>query len=119
MASTRSLNTPGNYTVEQRSFQRNVDYLLNKDYGELGTTYAAGDGLIQGHLPDHKLAGNPKDIESELFGIGSTNLVTPKPPVTPELKHLQALSNVDRPIPLIMPQSFEPAPDQRPFPIAK
>ena len=58
-------------------------------------------------------------IESELFGIGSTNLVTPKPPVTPELKHLQALSNVDRPIPLIMPQSFEPAPDQRPFPIAK
>ena len=119
MASTRSLNTPGNYTVEQHSFQRNVDYLLNKDYGELGTTYAAGDGLIQGHLPDHKLAGNPKDIESELFGIGSTNLVTPKPPVIPELKHLQALSNVDRPIPLIMPQSFEPAPDQRPFPIAK
>ena len=119
MSSTRNLNTPGDYAVAQKAFKQQIEYSLNKEYGELEPTYAAGFGLIQGHLPDHKLSGNPKDIESELFGIGSTNLVSPKEPVTPELKHLQALSNIDRPVPLIMPQSFEPAPDQRPFPIAK
>ena len=31
------------------------------------------------------LSGNPSDIESALFGIGSTNLVRSKPAVVPQL----------------------------------
>lgn len=119
MASTRNLNTPGDYAAEQRSFRQQVDYSLNKEYGELNPTYAAGKGLIQQHLPNHKLSGNPNDIESSLFGIGSTNLVNPQTPVTPDLKQLQGLSIVDRTVPLLMPKTFNPEPKQRPFPIAK
>ena len=119
MASTRNINTPGDYAAEQSIFKRQIHYLLNKEYGEVTPTYAAGKGLIQGHLPDHKLSGNPNDIESSLFGIGSTNLVNPQPPVVPELKKLKELSIVDRSVPSIMPRSFNPLDDQRPFPIAK
>ena len=77
----------------------------------------AGDGLIQGHLPDTELAKNPNDIESFLFGIGSTNLVNPQTPVNPELKKHDSLSIVDRKVPLIMPKDLILEADQRPFPV--
>ena len=77
----------------------------------------AGNGLIQGHLPDTELAKNPNDIESFLFGIGSTNLVNPQTPVTPELKKHESLSIVDRKVPLIMPKDLILEADQRPFPV--
>ena len=40
-------------------------------------TCFAGDGLLPGRYPLHLFHDN-FDIESELLGIGSTNLVTPK-----------------------------------------
>ena len=119
MASTSNKNTPGDYRLEQNAFKKSSNYLLNRDYSEATPTYAAGHGLIQGHLPDTILSGNPKDIESDLFGIGSTNLVKPQGPVKAELKTLKALSIVDRRVPLIMPRNFDPLVAQRPYPIPK
>ena len=40
------------------------------------------------------LSYNPIDIESSLFGINSTNLVNPQPPVKPEIKVLPSLNMV-------------------------
>ena len=40
------------------------------------------------------LSYNPVDIESSLFGINSTNLVNPQPPVKPEIKILPSLNVV-------------------------
>jgi hypothetical protein len=119
MASTRSKNTPGDYFIEQKAYKQQIDYKTNIEYGIANRTLDAGHGLIQGKLPNVELAGNPNDIESELFGIGSTNLVTPKPPVNPEIKQRKALSIVDRQVPLIMPRNLEIQADQRPFPIPK
>ena len=38
------------------------------------------------------LSYNPIDTESSLFGINSTNLVDPQPPVKPEIKILPSLN---------------------------
>lgn len=119
MASTRSKNTPGDYLLEQNTYKQQIDYKTNIQYGIATPTLDAGHGLIQGKLPDSMLAGNPNDIESELFGIGSTNLVAPKAPVNPELKKREALSIVDRHVPLIMPRNLEIQQNQRPFPVPK
>jgi len=117
MASTSSKNTPGDYAVEQRAYKEQIDYKTNIHYGIATPTLDAGAGLIQGKLPDIELSGNPNDIESQLFGIGSTNLVNPETPVNPELKKRKALSIVDRTVPLIMPRNLEIETNQRPFPI--
>ena len=119
MASTSNKNTPGNYLQEQKSYKQQLDYSTNKEYGVLDPTYRAGKGLIQGHLPDTELAKNPKDIESWLFGIGSTNLVTPQGSLNAEVRNIPALSIVDREPPLVMPQDLVIPGDQRPFPIPK
>ena len=50
------------------------------------------------------LSKNPSDIESALFGIGSTNLVNPKKAVNPELKCLPSVAFFKR------PQSYLPEP---------
>ena len=117
MASTRNKNTPGDYKAQQKSYIQQVDYCTNKEYAIATPTLLAGRGLIQGHLPDTELANNPNDIESFLFGIGSTNLVNPKESVTPQLKKHASLSIVDRNVPLIMPKDLVLEADQRPFPV--
>jgi len=114
MASTRNKNTMGNYQAEQRAYIHQASYCVDPAPHVAEHTMLAGYGLIQGHLPDTKLSENPNDIESFLFGIGSTNLVTPKEPVKPELNHLQALTMIGEPRPVIMPRNFEPLLDQRP-----
>ena len=43
------------------------------------------------------LTHNACDVESELFGIGSSNLVEPRAPVKPELKNLKSLDICDKP----------------------
>ena len=62
------------------------------------------------------LSHNSVDIETFLFGINSTNLVNPAPPLTPELKCLQQ-ANVFNSTPIIMPVPQAIPKNQRPFPI--
>jgi hypothetical protein len=86
MASTRSKNTPGNYCLEQRAVQQGAAYLVDRDYAYATPTLMAGNGLLQGRMGNAVLAQNPQDVESFLFGINSTNLVTPAPsPFTAEI----------------------------------
>lgn len=115
MASTRSLNTPGNYCLEQWSNGKISTYNTFTPFAIAEKTYLAGDGLNPGQIPDTQLAENPKDIESFLFGIGANNMVAPKPPVNPQLKRLQEATFIDRRIPLIMPENLTVQSDQRPF----
>jgi hypothetical protein len=114
MASTSSKNTPGDYAVEQRAYKEQIDYKTNIHYGIATPTLDAGAGLIQGKLPDIELSGNPNDIESQLFGIGSTNLVNEKPVTVPEFKSMSTVSFFDRPT-VIMPQKMKTITGQRPF----
>ena len=86
MASTQSKNTIGNYNQEQLAFQKNRDY---DDYlGRVVNTRTClpGNGLLIGKMTPMVLSRNYTNIESELFGISSTNLVYQKAPVVPNLK---------------------------------
>jgi hypothetical protein len=118
MASTRNKNTPGNFCLDHRQNVQIESWQLYKN-GAGGYAYEtnlAGRGFNQGHMPWNTLSHNPADIESFLFGINSTNLVNPAPPLRPELKCLQSANLYGKtdtlmPVPLVVPKN------QRPFPV--
>jgi hypothetical protein len=106
MASTRNKNTPGNYSLEIEGKQLQAQYKVYENYSVPMETNQPGDGLLTGKIGPAKLASNYCDIESQLRGIGATNLVTPLPEVVPDLNNLRSLNVIDR-VPLIMPKSYE------------
>lgn len=114
MASTRNRNTPGDYKAEQWSLQEQINYNTYKNYGVAESTYLPGDGLLQGRVAAENLSNNFCDIESQLFGIGSTNLVKPLPTVVPEIKPLQSLAVMNK-TPLIIPGDLMVQGEQRYF----
>jgi hypothetical protein len=114
MASTRTKNTPGDYQLEQWSFAQHVAYNTAAHYGRPEQTYLPGDGLLAGTVSRTQLSNNSCDIESMLFGIGSTNLVTPHAPIRPEIYQVESLSIIDR-IPLLIPAPLVVQPNQRPL----
>lgn len=118
MASTRNKNTRGNYCLDQRQNTgiENWQLYINGANGFAYDTKLAGTGLNPGQMPWSTLSHNPADIESFLFGINSTNLVNPAPPLTPQLKNLSS-ANVFEKKPVIMPVPQAISKDQRPFPV--
>ena len=115
MSSTSSRNTPGNYQLEQRIF---TDYfkLVTYENGAQGPPISRnlpGDGLLAGKIFTRDLAVNYTDIESSLFGIGSTNLETPLPPLVPNINQIPSLNIRDK-IPIIVPEPLMIQPNQRP-----
>ena len=116
MTSTRSKNTPGNYCNEQWSIEKQGSYLVYKDSVVSQTTMFASDGLLPARVGSSELAYNYTDIESYLFGVGSTNLVKPLTDVVPHVKDLNSLSVIDR-LPVYVPEPLQVACDQRQYPI--
>jgi len=116
MASTRNKNTAGNYSLEQNALKEQRQYLIYKNAGNGAayTNHFAGDGLLMGRMPSTQLSQNSTEIESFLYGIGSTNLVTPLPDLTPEFKSLDSLSIMNR-LPVIIPEPLQIEPNQRPL----
>lgn len=118
MASTRNINTPGDYCLQQREFAHSELYTLypNSQYGAAYNTQLPGAGLLPAQIPGNKLSYNATNIESFLFGINSTNLVKPEPTFVPELKNL-CQANIYKPSPTYMPDPLVILKDQRPLPI--
>ena len=114
MASTRNKNTMGDYHLEQRAFESNVQYNTYIPYGKAETSLYAGDGLVGGRKANTELSYNAHDIESYLRGIGSTNLVMPKIDPVLQAKTLQSLNIIDR-VQLILPEPLAVKKDQRPY----
>ncbi len=119
MASTRNINTCGDYKIQQKAFHRNLEEVLYK-YGSGGIAYSpalpCGGSAPPSLMNSHSLSFNPVDIESCLFGINSTNLVNPQAPVYPELKNLKEVKFFDRPS-IVMPEKLVVLNNQRSFPI--
>ncbi len=97
MASTRNLNTPGDYKKQRSEHANFLLYNSLNAYGDPKHVYMPGNGLMPAKTCRDKLASNACDIESDLFGIGSTNLVTPKAPLKPRLNNLKSLDVFDKP----------------------
>lgn len=117
MASTRNKNTKGDYNGEAHINNNTVDYYTNKHYlyGAPLVNYYPGDGLLHGRVASENLSLNNIDIETQLFGIGSTNLVNPKINYAPELKPLQSLSLFYK-YPVLVPEPIVVQQNQRPYP---
>tara|TARA_B110000967_G_scaffold193101_1_gene220312 strand:+ start:950 stop:1309 length:360 start_codon:yes stop_codon:yes gene_type:complete len=118
MSSTTNKNTPGNYQLEQKMNNNLTDRMLyiNAASSEAYTNHFAGNGLLMGSNARSHLSDNYCDIESQLRGIGTSNLVNPKASIQPELKYMQSLSISDR-LPTIVPEPLKPDIAQRHFPI--
>lgn len=116
MSSTRNKNTPGDYMLEQQYNKSNCKYntFEHSAYGKAVETRYAGDGLLPGKIAHTNLAYNACDIESQLFGIGSTNLVNPASPMKPDYKYIQSLNIIDK-LPVIIPEPLVIEKNQRPY----
>ena len=118
MSSTRSINTPGNYMLAEQQFRKTEQYksFINSSSGQPHSiSIPAGGSAPPSKMNRESLSNNSVDIESSLFGIGSTNLVYPLPPVIPQLKSLNTATFFIRPA-LIIPSSLVIQGNQRPFP---
>ena len=92
MASTRNNNTPSNYCLQQKEYALARDWQLYKHsaYGSVTNPVIPCLGYTPSHMPRDTLSCNPVEIESALFGINSTNLVSPQEPVNPQLKNIKS-----------------------------
>jgi len=87
MASTRNINMREEYRAQQKSIESKQDYDINQ-YGRPTQELLPTQMMNYGSMSRDALSTNAVDIETELFGVGSTNLVVEKSPVRPGLiKH--------------------------------
>lgn len=112
MASTRNRNMQGNYRDQVAQSMRRMDYQLF-DRSIAHTGYG-GNGLITGKIPNDKLGKNAVDIESYLFGIGSTQLENPQPEYIPQPIPLPPVDLFARQ-PIIKPANLIIEKEQRPL----
>jgi len=116
MASTRNKNTPGNYLLEQRQLSSICAYNEYKLAARPVDTYFPGNGLLAGRGAPTNLSENACDIETQLFGIGSTNLVNPKEFIRPDITPLKSLNIIDK-LPVLIPEPLVVEKYQRPYPM--
>lgn len=118
MASTRDRNQPGDYRCEQKSKQLVSDYFMyeNSQYGKPMQSMFPGDGLLTGRMVPTELSRNSCDIESFLYGIGTSNLETPFERPIAEIRSLKSLNVIDR-LPVVLPDPLVIEPNQRPRPL--
>ena len=118
MASTRALNQPRDYCLQQQSYNNALRHIEYK-HGPTGTPLRPAFPTI-GPIPSrfnwNDLAFNPVEIENVLWGINANNLVQPRAPVTPHLKQIRYAQFFER-APVILPEPFRPLANQRPFAI--
>ena len=114
MTSTSIKNTPGDYELEQKEYQKKIDY-MHYIHAAGGTAYTrnfAGNGLLAPKMNPLDLDRNYIDVESQLLGIGTTNLVKPLPTVYPNHYNYPSLNIIDK-TPMIVPEPITYLQNQR------
>jgi|688.fasta_scaffold307943_3 hypothetical protein len=114
MASTRNINTLGDYSLQQSGnnyvFNNGID--INRIYSQ---NFYPGNGLLPAAYPLNITCTNQINIESELFGIGSTNLINPKiNKETPNFTNIQHIDFTKR-LPIYLPEPIIVNTNERPF----
>jgi hypothetical protein len=117
MASTRNKNTSSDYALEQKVNvdARDNNLYLHSSAGRPITECIPSIGYTPSHMSRDALANNPIDIESSLYGIGSSNLVTPCEAVNPSIRNLDFKDFFNRPNATIMPLPMVYNNNQRPY----
>jgi len=114
MTSTSNKNMPGNYALEQRMNTLIDGYrtYLHSAAGEAYTNHLPGNGLLPASNSRVHLCGNYCDVESQLRGIGSTNLVNPQTYVVPQHREMESLSIMQK-LPVLLPEPLVVEKNQR------
>lgn len=116
MASTSSKNTPGNYAQEQTINNRIDNYMtyINSAPSKAYTSNFPGNGLLMGNNARESFCHNYTDVESELLGISSTNLVKPRASYVPQYDVPKSLNIADR-LPVLIPEPLIVEKNNRPM----
>jgi len=117
MTSTNLKNSCGMYKLEQY-INRNAELSqVYKGQGMNNNSKFANLGInnqrMIGGYYNNVLSNNPTDIESTLYGIGSSNLVEKKAPVIPQLNNLKTATFFNANLPLYVPQPLVVRKNQR------
>ena len=117
MTSTRNRNTPGDYAIQQSLNSNRLSAMTMESFGQHPNYHFAGNGLLRGHVGPNELAHNSTDVESMLFGIGSSNMDNPEASftATPHNRPVSVLSISNR-LELVMPDNWNAYANQRPYP---
>lgn len=114
MSSTRLKNEKGEHTLQQYI---NHDIYINRinDMKRVAKTNVLPQkGINVGFMPNQTLSHNPIDIENDLFGIRSTDLVNERRPTTPALKTLPE-GQFYTPLETFLPEPLVIEKNQRPI----
>lgn len=114
MASSKNINSKGNYALEQASLQKNYQYQIAPFYGAPLHMSIGNAGIGVPKYTINTMASNGVDIESHLFGINSTDLERPQVCVNPQLKPVPVTYFYDR-NGVIMPKPLVVEKNQRPM----
>lgn len=119
MASTRNNNMRTEYSLQQRQYGHVFDR-NTYEHSSNGNPVNPGLPLAGSAPPSHMsrcdLSSNSIDIETQLFGISSTNLVKRPEKVNPRLKKLKDIKFFDRKEVLLPRDIFMPT-NQHALPI--
>ena len=120
MTSTRNKNTKEDYSLEQKSYSlvRDYNHYQHSCFGAPYKSAIPEVGYTPSRMSCDEWSSNAIDIESELRGIGTTNLVNKYEKVVPEYKKVE-FKPFFRHVPLIMPKPLVIENGQRPYPIPK
>ena len=116
MTSTSNKNTITDYALEQAGLIKlyNERLYTNSAYGRPIQEHYPTIGYTPSHMSRDAFSNNPIEIESQLFGIGSSNLVTPCKAVIPIVKEVPFKDFFERNKELMMPQPLVYYNNQRP-----
>jgi hypothetical protein len=109
-----------NYQIEQTTnrFATNYQTYEHSSCGATPNTYLPDFGLNPARIPRTELNSNSVQVESELRGIGASNLVNPQVPMAPQTVHHGFASIYKKNVPLVMPRPLVVEKDQRPLPFS-
>jgi len=116
MTSTRNKNTQLNYNLEKSNIEKLLSekLYLHSSSGRPISECIPSLGYMPSNVSREALASNSIDIESQLRGIGSTNLETPCEPVIPAIINLELKDFFERQQQVIMPYPMVYENNQRP-----
>ena len=116
MASTRNKNSKNDYAIEQKSYKDGTTYNLyqNSQHGRPSHGVLPDFGMNSARMDRFELNGNSVNIESQLMGIGSSNLVNPVAEISPTNVYMSHGSIHTFNKTIIMPEPLVLEQDQRP-----
>ena len=116
MTSTRNKNSQLNYNLEKSNKEKLLreKLYIHSSSGRPTSECIPSIGYTPSHISRDALANNAIDIESQLRGIGSTNLETPCEPVVPSIRTLYLQDFFERQQRVVMPYPMVYENNQRP-----